>query len=141
VYKTRFIDNNLATVKNLHLIVSVILIIPIALVYGLYPNVCMPILFNFKVETINLTSVFRAMMGLYIGVSIIWVVGIAKPKFWFSATLTNIFFMGGLSLGRLLSLAWDGVPSIYFLIGLALELTLACWGLTNLKKYPDTSIV
>jgi hypothetical protein len=47
----------------------------------------------------------------------------------------NIAFMGGLTLGRLVSLALDGVPGICFLIGLVLESVLAIWGLINLKKY------
>ena len=52
-----------------------------------------------------------------------------------SKTITNITFMGGLALGRLVSLALDGVPGIYFLIGFMLEAVLAIWGLKNLKKY------
>jgi hypothetical protein len=43
--------------------------------------------------------------------------------------------MEGLTLGRLVSLALDGVPGIYFLIGFVLESALAIWGLKNLKKY------
>jgi hypothetical protein len=43
--------------------------------------------------------------------------------------------MGGLALGRFVSLALDGVPGIYFLIGFVLEAVLAIWGLKNLKKY------
>jgi hypothetical protein len=79
------------------------------------------------------------MMGLYLGISSIWIIGISKPKFWTMATLTNIIFMGGLALGRLLSLVLDGLPSIYFVIGLILELTLAFWGVRNLKKYSAIS--
>jgi len=132
-----FLKNNYAGIKNLHLIISIIFIIPIALVYGLYPNMTLSQLFDIKVETINLTNIFRAMMGLYLGISTIWIIGILKPKFWMTATLTNIVFMGGLAVGRLLSLALDGLPSIYFLVGLLLELSFAFWGLKNLKKYGD----
>ena len=121
--------------KNLHLTVSILLIIPIALAYGLYPQVILPFLFDFKVDTINLAGIFRAMMGLYLGMSVIWIMGIIRSKFWVTATITNITFMGGLMLGRLVSLVLDGVPGIYFLIGFVLELVLALWGLKNLKKY------
>lgn len=123
------------TSKNLHLTVSILLIIPIALAYGLYPQMILPLLFDFKVDAINLANIFRAMMGLYLGMSVIWIMGIIKSKLWVTATITNITFMGGLTLGRLVSLALDGVPGIYFLIGFVLESVLAIWGLKNLKKY------
>jgi hypothetical protein len=129
--------NTHAGIKDLHLIVSTIFIVPIALVYGLYPERTLSELFDIKVETINLATIFRAMMGLYLGVSAVWIIGILKPKFWMTATITNIVFMGGLAAGRLLSLLLDGVPSIYFLAGLLLELSFAFWGVKNLKKYKD----
>jgi Domain of unknown function (DUF4345) len=129
------LKNNNATIKNLHLIISIIFIVPIALIYGLYPNVILLKLFDIKIETINLANILRAMMGLYLGLSTIWIIGIINPKFWTTATLTNIAFMGGLAFGRLLSLALDGFPSIYFLAGLLLELFFAFWGVQNIKKY------
>lgn len=128
-------DNIHLKSKNLHLLLSVIIITPVALVYGLQPSVILPELFDFKVTTINLANIFRALMGLYISMSCFWAIAIIKPKFWITATITNILFMGGLATGRLVSLVVDGTPSIYFLIGLILELALTFWGLRNLKKY------
>lgn len=121
--------------RNSHLTVSTVVIIPVALAYGLYPQMILPLLFDFKVEAINLANVFRGMMGLYLGMSVIWIMGIIKSRLWFTATITNIAFMGGLAVGRLVSLAVDGVPNIYFLVGLVLEAVLAIWGIENLKKY------
>ena len=121
--------------KNLHLLISVILILIIGLTYGICPDKILPKLFNFRVETTDLKHIFRALMGLYLGMSIIWIVGIVKPGFWIMATLTNIIFMGGLAIGRLLSLLIDGFPSTYFIIGLVLELMLAFWGILNLTWY------
>jgi len=43
--------------------------------------------------------------------------------------------MIGLALGRTISLVIDGIPSIYFLVGLVLELLLALWGIINLNNY------
>lgn len=68
--------------KNLHLIISAILIITIAFAYGIAPGVLLPLLFDFKVETTDLHNIFRAIMCLYIGMSIIWVFGIFKPRYW-----------------------------------------------------------
>ena len=121
--------------KNLHLTISIIILIPIALAYGVHPNIVLSKFFDFKADTIDLKNIFRALMGLYSAMVIIWAIGIIKPKFWATATITNIVFMGGLALGRLISLALDGLPTIYFSIGLILELALAAWGLKNLKKY------
>lgn len=128
-------ENSYLKSKNLHLLLSVIFITPVALVYGLQPSVVLPELFDFKVDTIDLTNIFRAQMGLYLLMSCFWAISIIKPKFWITATITNILFMGGLATGRLISVVVDGAPSIYFLIGVILEFALTFWGLRNLKKY------
>jgi hypothetical protein len=121
--------------RNLHLIVSILVIIPIALAYGLYPQKMLPLLFDFNADATNLANIFRATMGLYLAMSVIWMIGIIKPPYWITATITNIAFMGGLALGRLVSMVIDGVPGIYFLIGFIVESALALWGLKNVKKY------
>lgn len=74
-------------------------------------------------------------MGLYLGMVVLWVFGIFKPVYWRTATITNVLFMVGLSTGRIISLIIDGIPSISFSIGLALELILGLWGIINLKKH------
>lgn len=74
-------------------------------------------------------------MGLYLGMAVFWLIGIFKPSHWRIATMSNVLFMIGLALGRIISLITDGIPSIPFSIGLALELTLALWGIKNLNKY------
>ena len=73
-------------------------------------------------------------MGLYLGMVILWVIGIFKPVYWRTATIANVAFMVGLATGRIISLIIDGIPSISFTVGLALELTLGLWGIINLKK-------
>ena len=121
--------------KNLHLAISVIIISIISLTYGLFTNSILPKLFDFKVESIDLKHVFRATMGLYLGMVVLWLIGIFKPSHWRIATISNVLFMIGLALGRVISLIMDGIPSLSFSIGLALELILALWGIKNLKKY------
>jgi len=74
-------------------------------------------------------------MGLYLGMAVLCVVGVFKSRQWRTATISNVFFMIGLASGRTISLVNDGVPSIYFLVGLVLELLLALWGIINLNKY------
>ena len=77
-------------------------------------------------------------MGLYLGMAVLCVIGVSKSRQWRTATISNVFFMIGLALGRTISLVIDGIPSIYFLAGLVLELLLALWGIINLKKYQAT---
>ena len=125
----------MAKSKNLHLIISAIIITIISFTYGLFPDKVLPEIFDFKVDSNDLKQVFRATMGLYAGMVILWVIGIFKPAHWRTATITNVFFMVGLATGRISSLIIDGIPSIPFSAGLALELTLGLWGIINLKKY------
>ena len=120
--------------KNAHLLVSTIVLVPIALIYGILPNKILPILFDIKIETIDLMHVFRAIMGLYLGIICLFILGIYKPKYWEIATLINVVFMGGLVFGRLISIVVDGQPSMLFLIGFFVELLLAFWGIINLKN-------
>jgi hypothetical protein len=120
--------------KNLHLIVSVTIIIPIALVYGLLPEKILPQLFDFAVTGTDLSNIFRAIMGLYLAMAIFWITGIVKPELWRAATLANIVFMLGLASGRIISTKLDGPPSGYFSGGLVVEVLLGVWGIMNLRR-------
>src|SRR4030095_1725583 len=121
--------------RNLHLIISAILIVSIAFAYGFAPRTVLPALFDFKVETIDLHNIFRAIMCLYLGIVIIWVTGIFKSSYWEAATIVNIVFMSGLAVGRIVSFAADGIPSITLLIGFFAEVSLAVLSYFNWKKY------
>src|SRR5215203_5208538 len=121
--------------KNLHLIISAILIITIAFYYGIDPGALLPTLFDFRVDTTDLLNIFRAIMCLYIGMIIIWVVGIFKPRYWETASIVNIVFMSGLAIGRIISFAADGIPSITLVIGFFMEAFLAAFSYFNWKKY------
>jgi len=121
--------------RNLHLIISAILIVAIAFAYGIAPGTLLPTLFDFKVKTTDLHNIFRSIMCLYIGVVIIWIIGIFKPRYWETATIVNIVFMSGLAIGRLVSFAADGIPSITLLIGFFAEVSLAALSYFNWKKY------
>lgn len=107
----------------------------VALAYGLSPNNVLPEFFDFQVESIDLKQTFRATMGLYVGMVALIVIGIFNPRHWHTATISTVFFMSGLAFGRTISLVVDGIPSIYFSVGLVLELILAFWGIINLNKY------
>jgi hypothetical protein len=50
-------------------------LIPIALSYGAMPSVSLDRLFSITVDGTNLTHILRAVMGLYLGMVFIWVLG------------------------------------------------------------------
>ena len=120
--------------KNLHLLISALIIVPVAIIYGLMPNGILENIFHIKIEGIELSSIFRALMGLYIAMAIFWIAGSIRSEFRTAATLSNVFFMSGLAIGRIVSIFLDGMPSYIFLAGLIVEILLAVWGIINLKN-------
>jgi hypothetical protein len=126
--------NNILKVKNLHLGLSSLTIIGVGLAYGINPNKILPFFFDFKVESVDLNNVFRAIMGLYLGLGMYWIIGIFKPEHWRNATIISTIFMGGLAFGRIISILLDGIPSSPFSIGTVLEILFMTWGIRNLKN-------
>ena len=116
--------------KNLHLLISSFIIIPIGLVYGFAPN----LLFDINLNSVDEHNVFKAVMGLYIAFGILFILGIFDSKFWKSATITNVFLMFGLASGRILSLFSDGIPSTLFCVGILGEIILGTFALYQYKK-------
>ena len=74
-------------------------------------------------------------MGLYIGFSIIWILGIFRHSTLKLALITNVVFMLGLGFGRLLSLFIDGTPTYLFVFGMFGELLLGFYGALILNKF------
>ena len=124
-------------IKNLHLLVSTLILIPVALAYGVNPKLVLPLFFDFKVESIDLTNIFRVLMVLYFGISAILIKGMHDEKYWLTATVLNMAFMGSLGFGRLLSMMLDGLPSTLFIVGFFGETILGVWSFINLKKYKN----
>lgn len=120
--------------KKGHLLTSSVLVLIIGLCYGISPHTILPLIFDFKVETIDLHNILRAMMGFCFGNVFIWMMGVLNAKYWQMATFVNIVFMSSLALGRLLSLFVDGFPSPILLMGLIAEIVAAFWGIMNLKS-------
>ena len=122
------------TLKKLHLAISAFIVISVSFVYGGNPSSFLPYVFGFEVESIDLKNILRASMGLYIAFGCYWVYGLANPKYWRSATISNILFMGGLATGRIISTIIDGI-SDQFIVGLILKVIFMLWGIYLLKNY------
>jgi Domain of unknown function (DUF4345) len=125
------------TIKQLHLGICALVVICAGMTYGIEPNKILPALFNTPAPSVDLVHFFRAIMGLYLGIALYWIIGTLSPAYWRSATIVNIVVMAGLAIGRTVSIVFDGVPSQLFVIGLFLEIGAMIWGLINLKIYAE----
>jgi len=125
--------------KNLHLIISLIIVIPTAIIYG-SPSI-LPKQLDIQVNTIDLSNMLKAIMFLYLGISIVWILGIWKPKYWKIATQLNILFMLSLAAGRALSMVIDGIPTKGYIFGIIAEFVIGIYSVFQLKKYTWVKII
>ena len=121
--------------KNLNLILSVCILIPVAFGYGLVPKTTLPWVFDIRLDTVDMMNICRTTMVLYLGIATLLLRGIFNEKHWENATFLNGVFMGCLSLGRVLSLFLDGEPSQVLVFGLFGESILSLFAFFQLKKY------
>lgn len=118
------------TSHNIHLLISASIVIPTGILYGFKSD----LQFELYPKTIDEFNFYKAIMGLYLGFSALWIFGILKPQFLKTAILTNIVFMLGLGFGRAISMLTDGVPTFGYKFGIIAELLLGLYGIWVLKK-------
>ena len=94
----------------------------ISLSYGIVPNITLSYLYGIEVDGVNLLNIFRAIMGLYIGFVIFWIIGAFNDSLKIPALWSLIIFMAGLASGRFLSLIIDGIPHPLFVLWMLLEI-------------------
>jgi hypothetical protein len=99
-------------------------LVPIALGYGAKPSYTLDALFGINVDTTNLTHIMRAVMGLYLGMVVLWLWGAVKNKMTAPALVSCAIFMLGLAAGRVLSFILDGLPHWLLVVYAALEIVL-----------------
>ena len=117
---------------RLYLLLFVLLVVPIALSYGLAPATTLPRALNVTVSGTDLTHIFRALMCLYLGAAIFWAIGAFRPAWQRMAVIWAIFFAFSLAAGRLISLIVDGRPSLLLIVYLCLEIFGGLLGLAVL---------
>lgn len=115
---------------KIHLIISILIVVPVAFVYGFSPS----LQFNIQLNTIDEHNFFKAIMGLYLGFSMLWILGVFKSIYLKIALITNVIFMLGLGFGRVLSILLEGLPTFGYVFGTFAELFLGFYGLWVLKK-------
>lgn len=121
-------------IHNLNLFISAIVVILAGLVYGGAPSTFLPGFLGIEPRELELKNILRSIMGIYWGFAAYWLLGGFRKDHWKGATASNVFFMGGLGFGRILSTIIDGV-SVPFTGGLVLELFMMGWSLFNLSKF------
>ncbi len=117
-------------INKIHLLISVSIVIPVAFVYGFKPELS----FDMFLETIDEHNFYKAIMGLYLGFSTLWILGVFKTAYFKMAIVSNIIFMLGLGTGRLLSMLTDGMPTFGYIFGTIAELFLGCYGIWVLNR-------
>ncbi len=120
--------------RKAYLWVSAIGLIPVALSYGVVPELSLNWLFGITVELPNETHIFRGVMGLYLALVTLWILGATNERYERAAILSEVFFMSGLAVGRFLSLLVDGWPHWLLVNYLVLEAILAVAGIMLLKQ-------
>ena len=100
-------------------------VFPAALGYGLNPKDFLPILYGIEVADNNLSNIFRAIMGLYIGCVLLWIFGAFNKSLTIPALWCMFVFMIGIGLGRALSLILDGMPDMIFILFMFFEFVAA----------------
>jgi hypothetical protein len=99
-------------------------LVPIALGYGAKPSVTLDALFGINVDTTNLSHIMRAVMGLYLGMALLWLIGAVRRSMAGPALAACAVFMLGLAAGRILSFFLDGLPHWLLMVYAALEIVL-----------------
>jgi len=121
-------------VARFYLIFSAAGLFVIALSYGFAPAAVLPKVLDLTVEGTDQTHIFRAIMGLYLGMIALWIVGAFRPDFTRMAVVVEVIFMLGLACGRVLSIIVDGIPSTLLVVYMILEFMMGLWGILILKK-------
>ena len=116
-------------ITKIHLLIAVFIVVPVSFVYGFNPASQ----FDIQLQTIDEHNFFKAIMGLYLGFSILWIIGFFNATYLKISILTNIIFMMGLGMGRLLSIYLDGIPTFGYLFGTFAELFLGLYGIWVLR--------
>lgn len=114
-------------------------LVPIALGYGAMPSVSLDTLFGITVDTVNLTHIMRAVMGLYFGMVVLWLWGAFSVSMRGPALVACAVFMLGLAAGRLLSFLADGMPHWLLVVYFVLEVILGLFAMVLYRDHVATN--
>ena len=122
------------------LLITAIGLVPIALGYGIMPEKTLTLMYGFDVSNVNLKHIMRAVMGIYFGQIIIWILGFSKPSVRRPAMYCLVVFVLGVAGGRMISFIVDGISHWSFTVYLILELIIGLFGLKLIITEEKTKI-
>ena len=120
--------------QSIFLIVAAFGLTPIALSYGYAPIVSLDYLFAIDATPVNVSHIFRAVMGLYLALVLFWLSGAMIQKHRLPALYSLVIFMLGLAAGRVLSLVVDGIPHWLLIVYLVLEVGFGMVGIKMIRN-------
>jgi hypothetical protein len=112
-------------VLKVHLVISIAVVVPAAIIYAFFSESILDI----TIDTIDERNLLKGIMGLYLAFSLVWFLALFKDRLLKIALVSNMLFMLGLGLGRMLSVFLDGFPSALYSFGFLGELVLGLYGL------------
>lgn len=121
------------------LLATAFALFPVSFTYGFLPEGTMNLLFGIDttVEDVNLKNMLRALMGLYLAMVVLWMIGAFQVKYRKAALRTLVFFMFGVAAGRALSFLLDGIPAWPFVFFFFAEIVMGGVGLRLLNRSED----
>ena len=122
--------------RQIFLLIVAVGLIPIAMSYGVMPQKSLLFLFDVSIADTNSVHIFRAIMGLYLGLVLFWILGAFDVRLRQAALYSLVVFMFGLAAGRGLSVIVDGMPHWLLSGYLLIELVFGGIGVFLLKN-PD----
>ena len=120
--------------RQIFLLIVAVGLIPIAMSYGIMPQQSLLFLFDVSIADTNSVHIFRAVMGLYLGFALFWILGAFNVRLRQAALYSLVVFMFGLAAGRGLSVIVDGMPHWLLIAYLLIELVFGGIGVFLLKK-------
>ncbi len=120
--------------RQIFLLIVAAGLIPIAMSYGVMPQKSLLFLFDVSIADTNSVHIFRAIMGLYLGFALFWILGAFDVRLRQAALYSLVVFMFGLAAGRGLSVIVDGMPHWLLIAYLLIELVFGGIGVFLLKK-------
>ncbi len=120
--------------RQIFLLIVAVGLIPIAMSYGVMPQKSLLFLFDVSIADTNSVHIFRAIMGLYLGFALFWILGAFDVRLRHAALYSIVVFMFGLAAGRGLSVIVDGMPHWLLIVYLLIELVFGGIAVFLLKK-------
>lgn len=109
----------------------------IGLTYLISPQAILDV-YGVSLQSVNAANLLRgAYGGLFVTFAALFCAGAVKAEFARPALLSLLAFMGGLAIGRIVSLMTDGIPHPVLIAMFIVEVFYACVAVRLLTRHRD----